>query len=62
MGGVGALVAVPLLGTTAVGAHGKQYPLSLGVWRQQTAYHGQRDVRGRPGLTVSRTAAVHEVQ
>ena len=56
------LVAVPLLGKTAVAAHGKPYPLSLGVRQRQTEYDGQRDVTGRAGLTVSRIAPVHEVR
>ena len=62
MGGVGALATVPILGTTAVAAHEKQYPLILGVRRQQTECDGQCDVTGRASLTVSRIAPVHKVR
>ena len=57
---MGALATVRMLGTTVVAAHGKQFPHGLGVRRRQMAYHGQREVTGRAGLTVSRTAPVHE--
>ena len=56
------LTAVSLLGTTAVAARRKRYPHSLGVRQRQTEYDGQRDVTGRAGLTVSRTAPAHEVR
>ena len=56
------LAADPLLGTTTVAAHGKRYPHGVGVRQRQTEYDGQRDVTGRAGLTVSRTAPVHEVR
>ena len=62
MRGVGALATVPLLGTTAVAAHGKQYPFCPSVWQRQTEYDGQRGVTGRAGLTVSCTAPVQEVR
>ena len=57
---MGALATVPMLDTAAVVAHGKQCPHGLGVRRRQAAYDGQPDVTGRAGLTVSRTAPVHE--
>ena len=62
MGGVGALATVRLLGTTKAAPHGKQSPLSLGVRQRQTGCDGQRNVTGRAGLKVSRTAPVHEVR
>ena len=56
------LAVVPLLGTTAVAAHGKWSPHGLGVRQRQTDYGGQRNVTRCASLTVSRTAPVHEVQ
>ena len=56
------LAAVRLLGATAVAAHGKRYPLGLGVRQRQTECDGQHNVTGRAGVTVSRTAPVHEVR
>ena len=56
------LAAVPLPGETAVAAHAKRNPCSLGVRQRQTEYDGQRDVTGRAGLTVSCTAPAHEAR
>ena len=40
----------------------KWSPTSLCVRRWQTLYDGQRDVIGRAGLILSRTASAHAVQ
>ena len=60
VGNVGALATVPMLDAAEGVAPEKQCPLGLSVRYCQAAYDGQRDVIGRAGLMVSRTAPVHE--
>ena len=62
MGGVRVLAAVPLLRTTAVAAHWKQYSLSPRARQRRMEYDGKCDVTGCAGLTVSRTAPAHDVR
>ena len=47
---------------TAVVAFEKWSPTGLCVRQRQTVCDGQRDVAGRAGLIVSRTASAHVVQ
>ena len=60
MGNAGALATVPMLDAAEGVAPEKQRPHGLTVRCWQVAYDGQRDVTGRAGLMVSRTAPVHE--
>ena len=60
MGNIGALATVPMLDAAGRVAHEKQCPHGLSVRCWQTVYDGQRDVTGRAGLMLSRTAPVHE--
>ena len=53
---------VHLVGAKAVVAFGKSSPNGLCVRQRQTECDGGRDVTGRSGVIVSRTAPVHEVQ
>ena len=50
----------PYAGRSGEVAPEKQCPHGLIVRYWQAAYDGQRDVTGRAGLIVSRTAPVHE--
>ena len=60
LGIVGAPATVPTLDVAEGVAPEKQCPHGLIVRYWQAAYDGQRDVTGRAGLMVSRTAPVHE--
>ena len=60
MGIVGAPATVPTLDAAEGVAPEKQCLRGLIVRYWQAAYDGQRDVTGRAGLMVSRTAPVHE--
>ena len=53
---------IHLVGAKAVVAFGKWSPTGLCVRQRQTECDGQRNVTGRVGLILSRTAPVHEVQ
>ena len=57
---MGAPATVPTLDAAEGVAPKKQCPHGLIVRFWQAAYDGQRDVTGRAGLMVSRTAPVHE--
>ena len=56
MGNVGTLATIPMLDAATGVAPEKQCPHGLSVQSWQAAYDGQRDVTGRAGLMVSRTA------
>ena len=60
LGIVGAPATVPTLDAAEGVAPEKQCLRGLIVRYWQAAYDGQRDVTGRAGLMVSRTAPVHE--
>ena len=60
MGNVGAPATVPTLDAAEGVAPEKQCPHGLIVRFWQAEYDGQRDVTGRAGLMVSRSAPVHE--
>ena len=60
LGIVGAPATVPMLDAAEGVAPEKQCLRGLIVRYWQAAYDGQRDVTGRAGLMVSRTAPVHE--
>ena len=62
LGIVGAPATVPTLDAAEGVAPGKQCLHGLIVRYWQAAYDGQRDVTGRAGLMVSRTASVYEGQ
>ena len=62
LGIVGAPATVPTLDAAEGVAPEKQCLHGLIVRYWQAAYDGQRDVTGRAGLMVSRTAPVHEGQ
>ena len=62
MGNVGALASVPMLDPAEGLAPEKQCPHGLIVRYWQAAYDGQRNVTGRAGLMVSRTAPVNEAR
>ena len=57
---MGAPATVPTLDAAEGVTPEKQCPHGLIVRFWQAAYDGQRDVTGRAGLMVSRTAPVHE--
>ena len=57
---MGAPATVPTLDAAEGVAPEKQCPHGLIVQYWQAAYDGQRDLTGRAGLMVSRTAPVHE--
>ena len=60
MGIVGAPATIPTLDAAEGVAPEKQCLRGLIVRYWQAAYDGKRDVTGRAGLMVSRTAPVHE--
>ena len=60
MGNVGAPATVPTLDAAEAVAPVKQCPHGLIVRFWHAEYDGQRDVKGRAGLMVSRSAPVHE--
>ena len=60
MGNVGAPATVPTLDAAEGVAPEKQCPHGLIVRFWQAEYDGQRDVTGRAGPMVSRSAPVHE--
>ena len=53
---------VHLMDAKAVVAFEKWSPTSMCVWPWRTRYDGQRDVAGRAGLIVHRTASAHAAQ
>ena len=60
MGNVGARATVPTLDAAEGVAPEKQCPRGLIVRFWHAEYDGQRDVTGRAGLMVRRSAPVHE--
>ena len=62
LGIVGAPATVPTLDAAEGVAPERKCLHGLTVRYRQAAYDGQRDVTGRAGLMVSRTAPVHESQ
>ena len=60
LGIVGAPATIPTLEAAEGVAPQKQCPHGLILRYPQASYDGQRDVTGRAGLMVSRTAPVHE--